>query len=109
MGVEFELSWSFLSKFDGTAKFVAKILVGIGSLCIFVVVHDWNCLISSLVIQRSHLTCIFVADTLYMAFIYIYMSLAWSYVVFNCLYVEHTCLCGACALCPLSTSFIRHV
>ena len=52
IGVEIELCKSFLANFAGTVKFVAKILMGMvwewfgnGSLCIFGVVHDWNCLI----------------------------------------------------------------
>ena len=51
IGVGFELSWSSCQSFDGTVDFVAQIFDGNGSLCIFGVVHDWNCLIGSIVIQ----------------------------------------------------------
>ena len=74
-GIEFELSWSFLLNFAGTVKIVAKLLVGMVSLCIFGVVQDWYCLIDSLVIWHSHVTCVFIANTLYVAFIYMYVSL----------------------------------
>ena len=108
-GVEFELSWSFLPNFAGTVEFVAKILVGMVSLCIFGVVQDWNCLIDSLVIWRSHVTCVFIANASYMAFIYMYISLVCLYMVFNYSNVECTCLCIACALHPLSTSIVHHM
>ena len=74
-------------------KFVAKILVGMVSLCIFGVVQDWYCLIDSLVILHSHVTCAFIANTSYVAFIYMYISLACLYVVFIYLYVSHMCSC----------------
>ena len=51
IGVGFELSWSSCQIFDGTVNFVAQIFDGNGSLCIFGVVHDWICLIGSLVVQ----------------------------------------------------------
>ena len=51
-----------------------QIFGGNGSLYSFGVVQDWCCLIGSLAIQDGHLTCIFVANTLYMAFIYTYIS-----------------------------------
>ena len=57
--VEIELCKSFLPDFAGTVKFVSKILwewFGNGSLCSFGIVHDWNCLIGTLVICRGHLT-----------------------------------------------------
>ena len=92
-GVEFELCKSFSAKFAGTVKFVAEILVGMVSLCIFGVVQDWYCLIDSLVILCSRVTCAFIANTSYMAFIYMYISLACSYVEFIYLYVSHTCSC----------------
>ena len=38
--VEFELCKSFLPNFAGTVKFVAKVLVGMASLCIFGAVQD---------------------------------------------------------------------
>ena len=56
IGVGFELSWSSCQIFDGTANFVAQIFDGNGSLCIFAVVHDWICLICSLVVQCGQLT-----------------------------------------------------
>ena len=68
-GIEFELSWSFLPNFAGTVKFVAKILVGMLSLCIFGLVQDWYCLIYSLVIWHSCVTCVFIANASYEAFI----------------------------------------
>ena len=99
-GIEFELSWSFLSNFAGTVKVVAKISVGMDSLCIFGVVQDWYCLIGSLVIWHGHVTCVFIANALYVAFIYMYVSLACSDVVFNYLYIEHTVLgLHACFIC----------
>ena len=101
-GVEFELCKSFLPNFAGTVKFVAKIMVGMVPLCTFGVVQDWYCLIGSLVIWRGHVTCVFVANALYVAFIYMYISLACSYMVFIYQYVRHTCLCVMCALCLLS-------
>ena len=77
-------------------KFIAKSLVGMVSLCIIGVVQDWYCLIDSLVVLCSHVTCVFVANALYMAFIYTYVSLVCLYVVFIYLYVSHTCSCVAC-------------
>ena len=71
-GIEFELSWSFLPIFAGTVKIVAKLLVGMVSLCIFGVVQDWYCLIDSSVIWHSHVTCVFIPNTSYMAFIYVH-------------------------------------
>ena len=65
-----------LTKFAGTVKFVAKIIVGMVSLCIFGVVQDWYCLKDSLVILHSCVTCVFIANTSYMALIYMYISLA---------------------------------
>ena len=65
--VEFELSMLFLPNFAGTVKFVAKNLLGMGSLCLFGVVHDWYCLIDSLVIWHSHVTCVFIANTSYIS------------------------------------------
>ena len=47
IGVEFELSWSFLPNFAGTAKFVAKILVGMVPYVFLVLVQYWHCLIGS--------------------------------------------------------------
>ena len=56
----FELSWSSCQIFDGTVKFVVRILdengLGMVPYVFFGVVHDWNCLISSLVDQWGHLT-----------------------------------------------------
>ena len=100
-GVEFELCKSFLPNFAGTVKFVAKILVGMVSLCIFGVVQDWHCLIDSLFVWCSHVTCTFIANTLYMAFIYMYISLACSYMGLIYPYVIHMCSYVACVLCPL--------
>ena len=60
IGVGFELSWSSCQIFDGTVNFVAQIFDGNGSLCIFGVVHDWICLIGSLVVQCGQLTRNFV-------------------------------------------------
>ena len=108
-GVEFELSWSFLPNFAGTVKFIAKLFMGMVSLCIFGVVQDLYCLIDNLVVWRSHVTCVFIANTSYVAFIYMYISLVCSYVVFNYTYVECTCSCIVCVLHPLSTSFIRQL
>ena len=105
-GVEFELSWLFLPNFAGTAKYVAKLLVGMVSLYIFGVVQDWYCLLGSLVIWHGCVTYGFIANALYVAFIYMYVSLACSYVVLNYSYIEHTCSHVACTLHPLSTSFI---
>ena len=93
-GVEIELCKSFLPNFAGTVKFVAKMSVGMGSLCIFGVVQDWYCLIGTLVIWHGCLTCVFIANTLYVACIYMYVStcvficgiylpICWSY-VFMC-------------------------
>ena len=56
IGVGFELSWSSCQSFDGTVNFNAQIFYGNGSLCIFGVVHDWICLIGSLVVQCGQLT-----------------------------------------------------
>ena len=56
IGVGFELSWPSCQIFDGTVNFVAQIFDGNGSLCIFGVVHDWICLIGSLVVQCGQLT-----------------------------------------------------
>ena len=42
--------------FELTVNFVAQIFDGNGSLCIFGVVHDWICLIGSLVVQCGQLT-----------------------------------------------------
>ena len=106
-GVEFELSWSFLPKFAGTVKIVAKVLVGMVSLCIFGLVQDWYSLIGSSVVWCDHVTCVFVANASYMAFIYMYIIHSCSYVIYNYLYIEHMCLCVVCVLHPLSTSFIR--
>ena len=105
-GVEFEWSWSFLPNFVGTVKIVAKLLVGMVSLCILSVVHDWYCLIGSLVILHSHDTHMLIANTLYMAFIYMYVSHACSYVVFIYSYISHMCSCIAHVLCLLHMSFI---
>ena len=105
-GVEFELNWSFSPNFAGTVKIVAKILVGMVSLCIFGVVQDWYCLIDSLVVWCSRATCVFIANASYMASIYMYISLPCSYVEFNYLYAECTCSYIVCTLHPLSTSFI---
>ena len=78
IGIEFELSWSFLPNFAGTVKIVAKILVGMVSICIFGVVQDWYCLIDSLVIWCSHVRCVFVSNASDVAFIYMYISLVCS-------------------------------
>ena len=107
--VEFEQSWSFLPNFAGTVKIVAKILVGIVSLCIFCVVQDWYCLIDSLVIWHSHVTCVFIANTSHMEFFYMYVSLVCSYIVFNYLYVSSMCSCIAFMLHLLGMSFVRQV
>ena len=56
-GIGFELCKSFLPNFAWTVKYVAKILVGMVSLCIFGVVQDWYCLIGSLVIWHSCVHC----------------------------------------------------
>ena len=77
---------------------------GNGSLCIVGVVQDWYSLIGSLVIWCGYLTCVFVANSLYVAFIYTYVSLACSYVVFIYLYVSHTCLHIMCVFCLLSAT-----
>ena len=84
--------------FAGTVKFVAKILVGTVSLCIFGVVQDWYCLIGSLVIWCGHVSCVFIANALYVAFIYMYVSLACLYMVYIYLYISHMCSCIACVL-----------
>ena len=81
-GVEFELCKSFLPN-----------LLGMVSLCIFVVVQDWYCLIDSLVILHSCVACAFIANTLYVAFIYMYVRLACSYMVFIYSYISHMCSC----------------
>ena len=75
------------------------------SLCIFGVVQDWYCLIGSLVIWHSHVTCVFIANVSYIAFIYIYVSLACSYMVFIYLYISCMCSCIMCALHPLSVTW----
>ena len=106
-GVEFEVCKSFLPNFAGTAKFVAKILVGMVSLFIFGVVQDWYCLIGSLVIWHSHVTCVFIANASYMAFIYTYVSLACLYVVFIYPYISHTCLWITCKLRPLRMTYLH--
>ena len=108
-GVEFELSWSFLPNFAGTVKIVAKLLVGMVSLCIFGVVQDWYCLIGSLVILCSRVTHALIANVSYMAFIYTYVSCACSYMVFIHSYVRHMCSCSVHVLCLLHTSFIHQV
>ena len=102
--VKSEVCKSFLPNFAGTVKFVAKILMGMVPYVFFGVVRDWNCLIGSLVIQCSHLTCIFAGNTLYMAFIYMYISLACSYVVFIYPYVSHMCSCIRCMFHLLSAT-----
>ena len=59
IGVGFELSWSSSQIFDGTVKFVAPILMRMvweWFPMYFGVVHDWNCLIGSLVVQCGQLT-----------------------------------------------------
>ena len=102
--VEIELYKSFLPNFAGIVKFVAKMLMGMiweWFLCIFGVVHDWNCLIGSLVIQHGHLTCNFVAYTSYVVYIYMYISLACSYVVFIYPYISHV----RCAFRLLSATY----
>ena len=108
-GAEIELCKSFIPDFAGTVKFVTKILVGMGSLCIFGVVQDWYCLIGSLVIWRGHLTCVFIANTSYMAFIYMYISLLCSYVVLLFIYLYISCMCShiMCAFHPLSMTWPR--
>ena len=83
-------------------KCVAKFLVGMVSLCIFGVEQDWYCLIDSLVVLCSHVTCTFIANTLYMASIYMYISLACLYMVFIYPYVSHMCSCIAHMLHLLS-------
>ena len=70
------------------------------SLCIFGVVKVWYCLIGSLVIVCGHVSHVFVANTLYMAFIYMYVSHVCPYVVFISSYISHTCSWIACMLCP---------
>ena len=75
------------------------------SLCIFGVVHDWYCLIDSLVILHSRVTRVFIADTSYVAFIYTYISLACSYVVFIYSYISHMCSCIVHVLHPLSMTW----
>ena len=64
-------------------------MVGMVSLCVSGVVQDWYCLIDSLVIWHSHVTCVFIANTWFMAFIYTYISLVCSYVVLPL--VRNTC------------------
>ena len=58
--IGFELSWSSCQIFDGTVKFVAQIFDGKGlgmvPYLFFGVVHEWNCLIGSLVVQCSQRT-----------------------------------------------------
>ena len=80
------------------------------SLHIFGVVQDWYCLISSLVILCSRVTCMLIANAWYMAFIYMYISLACFYMVFIYSYISHTCSCIAHMLHPLSMtqSHMRH-
>ena len=94
-----------LTKFAGTVRFVAKILVGMVSLCIFGVVQDWYCLIGSLVILHSHVTCTFIANTSYVAFIYMYISLVCSYMVFIYSYISHMCSRIVCMLHLLSMTW----
>ena len=48
IGIEIELSWSVLSLFDWTVKFVAKSLMGM--VWEWLPMYLWNCLIGSLVI-----------------------------------------------------------
>ena len=88
-------------------KFIAKVLVGMVSLCIFGVVQDWYCLVDSLVVLCSHVTCTFVANTLYVSFIYTYISLACSYMVFIYSYISHTRLCIACVFRLLGMAWLH--
>ena len=83
------------ANFAVTVKFVANSLVGMVSLCIFVVVKDWYCLIDSLVIWHSHVACMFGANASYVAFIYTYVSLVCLYMVYIYPYVSHMCSCVA--------------
>ena len=69
-----------------------------------IVEKDWYCLIDSLVILHSHVTCAFVANALYAAFIYAYVSLVCLYMVFIYSYVSCMCSCIAHMLCPLSAT-----
>ena len=69
--------------------------------------YFWCCaglvlLIGSLVIWHGHLTYVFVANALYMAFIYMYIILACSYVVLIYPYFSCMCLCVMCAFHLLS-------
>ena len=79
-------------------KFVAKTLVGMVSLFIFGVVQDWYCLVDSLVTLGSRVTCTFNANTTYVAFIYMYVSLCvhtalylFACTLVICVHVLHTC------------------
>ena len=42
-------TWTYSCYFARTVKYVAKLLMGMVSLCIFGAVQDWQCLIDSLV------------------------------------------------------------
>ena len=97
------------TKVSGTVKFVAKILEGMVSLCIFGVMKDWYHLIDSLDVLCSCVTCEFIASASYMACIYMYVSLACLYMVFIYSYISHKCLYVVHVLHPFSMpqSYVR--
>ena len=80
-----------LTKFAGTGKNLAKILVGMLSLCNLDVVHVWYCLIISLVVMIACVTHMLVANESYIAFHHSYISFCHLYIVFNHSYVSQPC------------------
>ena len=72
--------------------------------------YFWCCvglvLLGSLVILHSHVTHALIANTLFMAFSYTYISHPCLYMVFIYSYISHMCLCIAHVLHPLHMSFI---
>ena len=94
-----------LTKFRWDCEICCQNFGGNGFPMYFGVVQDWYCLIGSLVIWRGRLTCVFIANALYMAFIYMYISLACSYMVFIYPYISHMCSCVTCVFHSLSMTW----